>query len=71
MPPKISHELIFLKPKSLGVAMSIAQDIFKAHNLGNINNSNINNITDEDRMNIDAINVNATYQRNPSSTNYQ
>ena len=30
MPPKISYELISLKVKSLGVAMSIAQDIFKA-----------------------------------------
>jgi len=74
MPSKVSRELIALKPKSLGIAMSIAQDIFKAHNLGNIASGNINNnIIDEDRIDIDALNIDAMYPRNTTgyTNNYQ
>ena len=78
MPSRISRELISAKPETLAISMSIAQDIFKAHNLGIVNNENSNinsynsNIRDDSAMDIDNININATYQQSFNNrNNYQ
>jgi hypothetical protein len=78
MPSHISRELISAKPKTLAISMSIAQDIFRAYNLGTINNRSLDNnnynsnIKDDSAMDIDSIDINATYQQSFNNrNNYQ
>lgn len=74
MPSKISQELISGKPETLSTAMAIAQDIFRAHDLGTQYKENQNNynIRDDSAMEIDHIDINAINQQSFNNrNNYQ
>jgi Ty3 transposon capsid-like protein len=78
LPNHISKELIVMKPETLSIAMAIAQNTFKAYNIGRINNQNLDNNSgsytdrDDSHMDIDKLNISPSrHQQLNNRNNYQ